>query len=475
MPARRPFLAAALLTAAALAAPPTEDAARTDAPRAGGDTTLVIPRAQMSDRGAFSRPAPNLSLTRRGDHFAGNSFFQNAWVTAPASVAARDGLGPLFNTMSCQSCHVRDGRGRPPHPGEAMTSMLVRLSVPGDDSEADARQRTRGGVVPHPDYGGQLQSGAIAGVQPEARVVTLWTEHSGQYADGTPFRLRSPRYVLEQAAYGPPGDDLLLSGRVAPALPGVGLLDAIDVADLRALADPDDGNGDGISGRLNQVWDVTLQASAPGRFGWKAEQPNVRQQVAGAFQGDIGITSSLFPEDTLTASQRELVRAPHGGRPEVSDEILELVTFYCKTLAVPARRGHDDPLVQRGEALFSELGCSACHVDTFVTGDDPGFPELSGQTIHPYTDLLLHDMGPGLADDRPVFAASGREWRTPPLWGLGLLYLVNRHTDLLHDGRARDHAEAILWHGGEAQASRDRFVALDAADRRALVVFLKSL
>ena len=453
----------ALLTLLPAALAPAQDA------MSGGETTVVIPRAQMADRSAFSLPAQNLSLTRRGSFFAGNSFFQNAWVTAPASVKARDGLGPLFNTMSCQSCHIKDGRGRPPRDGEQMISMLVRISVPGDAGDA------RDGVRPDPMYGDQVQNRAIHGHRAEATVELAWTESTGSYADGGKYRLRRPTVHLTDAAYGAFAGDVLTSPRVAPALVGAGLLDTIPTTTLRGLADPEDADGDGISGRVNMVWDVAAGALAVGRFGWKCEQPNIRQQAAAAFAGDIGITSSLFPAGNLTTAQRAVVDAPNGGDPEVSDEILDLVTFYCKTLAVPARRGHDSAAVMAGEALFRQANCHACHVQTLRTGDDPSFPELSSQTIHPYSDLLLHDMGEGLADGRPVFEATGREWRTAPLWGIGLVYLVNRHTNFLHDGRARNLEEAILWHGGEAEASKQAFVAMSRADRRSLLVFLKSL
>jgi CxxC motif-containing protein (DUF1111 family) len=466
-----------LLLAALLAAPLTNwvagSPARLDAPYSGGDTTVVIPRQQLTDRGAFSFPADNLSFTRRGDHFAGNSFFQNPWVTAPASVASRDGLGPLFNTMSCQSCHVLDGRGRPPEDDEDMRSMLVRVSVPTDGSPAHAALIAEHGHVPHPVYGDQIQNNAIAGVAPEAEVLIEWEELPGSFADGQPYSLRRPAYRLEQPGYGAFGPDLLTSGRVAPQMIGIGLLDTIADATLLELADPDDADGDGISGRPNRVPDRATGERALGRFGWKGEQPNVRQQVASAFAGDIGITSSLFPAASHTAPQA--IDRPSGGEPEVSDEILRLVTFYCKTLAVPAQRGHDAPGVLAGAELFRSAKCNACHVETLVTGEDPDFPELSGQTIHAYTDLLLHDLGPGLADDRPIFDASGSEWRTPPLWGLGLVFGVNRHNNFLHDGRARSFSEAILWHGGEAEASREAYRAMSADERRQLESFLKSL
>ena len=452
-----------------------QEAKQLEAAMSGGETSVVIARAQMADRDAFSLPASNLSLTRRGDFFAGNSFFQNAWVTAPASVKARDGLGPLFNTMSCQSCHIKDGRGRPPRPGEDMISMLVRISVPGPDTDEARRMRITGGVVPEPIYGDQIQNHAIAGHKAEVQVELEWTKVAGRFADGTPYELRRPTVHLQEAAYGPIADDVQTSPRVAPALIGMGLLDTVPVETLAELADPDDANGDGISGRFNMVWHATQNRTVPGRFGWKCEQPDIRQQSAGAFNGDIGITSSIFPNDSLTAAQRAHIEAPDGGKPEVSDEILDLVVFYCKTLAVPARRSHDDPVVLEGERLFREANCHACHTETLTTGDDPAFPELSGQTIHAYTDLLLHDMGEGLADGRPVYEATGSEWRTPPLWGIGLVYLVNRHTNFLHDGRARSIEEAILWHGGEAEASKQAYAGYSRQQRRSLLAFLKSL
>lgn len=440
---------------------------------AGGETTVVLPTTRGASHDAFSRPAENLALTRRDAFFVGNSFFRNAWVTAPGSTRARDGLGPLFNTNSCQSCHVRDGRGAPPNKDEEMVSMLVRISVP--PSQGDAGQLRTGGSIPEPTYGGQVQNHAILGVPAEATVDLEWKEVPGKYPDGSRYSLRKPTIRFRNLGYGPMASNVQTSARVAPPMIGLGLLDTIEDEHLEALEDPRDADGDGISGRLNRVWDAAAKATTLGRFGWKAEQPSVRQQVAAAFLGDIGITSSLFPNPNHTPGQRAAVRAPHGGEPEVSDEILDFVTFYAKTLAVPAQRSHDGPAVVEGGELFRQVNCDGCHVERFVTGRDPEFPELSGQEIHPYTDLLLHDMGEGLADGRPSFEASGREWRTPPLWGVGLVRLVNEHTFLLHDGRARSIEEAILWHDGEARASRDAFMQLSKEDRRKLMAFVKSL
>ena len=455
-----PVLAVVLVAGAALAEPPL----------AGGGTTVFLD-GQKSTHSAFSFPASNLSLTRRDAFFVGNSFFRNAWITAPGSTTARDGLGPLFNTNSCQSCHVRDGRGTPPDPGEPMVSMLVRISATPADGQLPAPEI---GVVPDPVYGTQLQNRAILGVPPEAHVTLGWETIRGKYPDGAGYTLRKPKLVVEDPGYGALAETLQTSIRIAPPMLGLGLLDEIPEAAVAALADPDDADGDGISGRMNRVWDAKAGAPAMGRFGWKAEQPNVRQQVASAFLGDVGVTSSLFPTPNHTSAQAEAAAAPDGGEPELSDEILDFVVFYAKHLAVPAQRAHDSPAIIEGGERFREARCDACHVETFVTEASAAFPELGEQEFHPYTDLLLHDMGEGLADDRPTFAASGREWRTAPLWGVGLVRLVNEHTFYLHDGRARSVEEAILWHGGEAAASRDAFMEMSAADRRKLVAFVKS-
>jgi CxxC motif-containing protein (DUF1111 family) len=444
-------------------------------PLSGGGTSIVVSKFQADSRGLFSLPAPNLSLSRRDNFFIGDSFFRGAWVTAPATTAARDGLGPLFNTNSCQTCHIKDGRGHPPDAGEEMISTLVRISVP-DPEGARTEDRIRsGGITPHPVYGDQIQNRAVLGYAPEASVTFIWEEIPGRFPDGRTYSLRRSRLVVKDPGYGKFGDSTRYSARVAQTMIGVGLLDTIRAADLEALADPDDRDGDGISGRLNRVWDVVKGEVAPGRFGWKAEQPTVRQQVAAAFFGDIGITTPIFPEMILTEPQKSLQQLPDGGRPEVSAEILDFVTFYSKTLAVPAQRSHDNPAVVSGRELFLKAKCHACHVETFTTGSDEEFPELSGQEIHPYTDLLLHDLGEELADGRPVHDADGREWRTAPLWGIGLAALVNQNPNFLHDGRARTLEEAILWHGGEAESSRDAYVGMSPEERRRFIAFLESL
>jgi CxxC motif-containing protein (DUF1111 family) len=213
-----------------------------------------------------------------------------------------------------------------------------------------------------------------------------------------------------------------------------------------------------------------------GRFGWKANQPSLRQQIAGALNGDVGITTNLFTDDGLSASQKEAYQdTPNGGTPELSDKQLQEIVVYVQSLAVPGRRDHSNKQVLRGKQIFTDLKCDACHTPKHTTSNAHALTYLNNQTIRPYTDLLLHDMGEELGDNRPDFKASGTEWRTPPLWGIGMVQTVNGHSTLLHDGRARNIEEAILWHGGEAQQANNNFKALPATDREALIKFLESL
>jgi CxxC motif-containing protein (DUF1111 family) len=453
-------LLASIAAAAAAAAQPHYVASYE---RLGGATTVDIAGPK-----AFTFPAANIAPENVRPFFFGNRVFNTNWTQAPGSVQAFDGLGPLFNRVSCSGCHVRDGRGRAPAtPAEGFDSMLLRLSVPGTDD--------MGGPRPHPVYGDQLQDKAIAGVPAEGRPRVAWKTVLGRYGDGEAYTLLQPVFSVERLGYGPLGRDTMLSPRVAPQVIGMGLLEAVPEAYLRAFADPDDSDGDGISGRFNRVWDPVAGREATGRFGWKANTATVAAQAAAAAHGDIGLTSPVHPSPPCTAAQTACAGAPGGGQPELSQAFLDRLTLYLRLLGVPAQRGAADPLVMRGEKAFADARCWVCHQPTLKTGPDAALKELAGQTFHPFTDLLLHDMGPGLADGRPDFLATGSEWRTPPLWGIGLFEAVNGHTRYLHDGRARDLAEAILWHGGEAQASRDAFAAMPKADRAALIAYLRSL
>jgi CxxC motif-containing protein (DUF1111 family) len=312
-------------------------------------------------------------------------------------------------------------------------------------------------------------------VPAEASVQITWVEHTGEFDDGEGYTLVEPQYDLRDPAYGDFPSDLQLSARVAPAVFGLGLLEAIPGSRLQNLADPDDEDDDGISGRINFVPDAESGRTVVGRFGWKAEQPTVRQQSAGAFLGDMGITTSLFPEQECTEAQSDCRQAITGGVPEISDELLDKVAAYGSLLAVPVRERWNEPAVLRGQNLFHDAGCQDCHVPEHETSADAAFVELREQRIFPYTDLLLHDLGDALSDDRPSFEAEGNEWRTAPLWGVGRTREVNGHDRLLHDGRARGVAEAILWHGGEADASKRAFSGMSKKERADLVAFVESL
>ncbi len=437
---------------------------------------------KVSDANALSQPSANLSFADQERFALGNGLFRKDWVTAPSSTQASDGLGPLFNARACQSCHLKDGRGHAPAAaGGDATSFLVRLSVPPDAAQATDIAAIRIAAAPHPVYGLQLQDNAAAGLPPEGRVHIDYQTVPAELAGGETVELRKPTLSIDNPGFGPLPPDLMLSGRVAPAMAGMGMLEAIHEADIMALADPGDADGDGISGRPNLVGDgkggVTI-----GRFGWKAIQPTVELQTAHAFSGDMGLSSPVAPDHwgDCTAPQADCRAMPNGaqerlGDTEVPRDLLDLVTFYSENLAPPVRRDIDDPTVLAGKAAFYGSGCPACHVPKFVTSRDAAHEAQRFQLIWPYTDLLLHDMGEGLADGRPEGLANGREWRTPPLWGIGTARKVSVDAGFLHDGRARTLQEAILWHGGEAQPARDKFADLPKTERDALVRFLESL
>ncbi|HWU90685.1 MAG TPA: di-heme oxidoredictase family protein [Kofleriaceae bacterium] len=409
--------------------------------RQGGDATVDDRTAE-----AFSHPVPTLDAAQAEQHRAGRGPVAFEWV-APQ-------LGPLFNHDACLACHAGNGRGLSQIGPSAFGSQaLIRVSL--DNGEPSVP----GGPVPVPGFGTQLQDHAI-GRLPEIRASLAWVDTELRYGDGEIAMLRAPRVTVTLPDGSPiPVPGVKMSYRQAPALIGLGLLEAVPEEELRALADPDDADGDGISGRLNEVWDTAAGAMRAGRFGHKASVATLREQTAAAFANDIGITNLMFPE-------------PDGMR-DLSDGQLADSAFFISTIAVP-RAAPRSPEAWRGRDLFDRFGCAGCHTPTLVTGDHE-VPQLAGQTIHPYTDLLLHDVGDLLTDARQDFLAEGVEWRTPPLWGLGLAQVVNPEATFLHDGRARTIAEAVLWHGGEAAAAREAFRLAVRQDRDALIAFLETL
>ena len=429
----------------------------TKIPLAAGETTVFNRTSN-----AYEQPSAGLTEANFDKHGDGDIAFEAVFVTSPANI--NPGLGPLFNNASCVGCHIRNGRGMP-----EKGQLLVRVSdTKGSDLDAPVApihyqledNIKRSNTPSVPGLGIQIQDQAIYGHYPEAAVTINWQEVSQKYSDGTAYKLRSPAAKITLPNGKPLSPDIQTSLRIPSPVFGMGLLEAIPNKTLEKLADPEDQNGDGISGRLNQVWDVQTKSTEIGKFGWKAGQPNLLQQTASAYVNDMGVTNPLFPEAD--------------GSSDIDAEILDQANFYVQTLAVPARTLTQDSEVKQGEKLFNEANCAACHIYTLKTGKYE-VKELSYQTIHPYTDLLLHDMGAGLADNRPEFLATGTEWRTPPLWGIGLTHTVLPYSSFLHDGRARTLEEAILWHGGEAKASQETFRNLSASDRASLVKFLRSL
>ena len=425
--------------------------------RAGGDATIF-----SSGPDAFSFPMPNLDAAGVERHFLADVAFGQQFVSAPA--VRYGGLGPVFNQNSCEGCHVRNGRGAIPQSESDLTSgLLLRLSVPGTGPNGE--------IIPVPGFGGQLQTKAIFGVTPEGKLSKTAVEQIVSFLDGATVKLEKPVYAIADPYMPLPGN-VLISPRTPPAVHGLGLIEAIPEANILALADETDANGDGISGKPNRVWDVLGQKISLGRFGWKAEMPTGGQQAADAAHNDMGLTNYYFPEEHCSG-QSNCVNGLQTTL-DVDKETTDLFAFYFQTVAVPAQRNYDQPDVVRGKLLFEQLNCTGCHVPKHQTGDH-AIAALSHQTIFPYTDLLLHDMGEGLADNRPTYAANGYEWRTPPLWGIGLTQVVNPKATFLHDGRAKTLEEAVLWHGGEAETSKEGYRQLSQQDRNALIAFLNSL
>lgn len=425
----------------------------------GGGTQTVF----VTGVGAYSQPFFGLTEWQDKMHEVGDLAFEATFVSAPAP--KNQGLGPVFNNVSCFSCHINDGRGKAPSEGanQNLMPLLIRLSISG--------QNEHGGPLPAPLYGGQLQTRAIFGNVPEATIDVNYQYITETFADGENYELRMPIFTL-QNMYAGTISGMMMSPRMAPPVFGMGLLEAIPESTILAFQDVYDADGDGISGRANYVWNIQEKRKTLGRFGWKANNPSILQQVAAAYHEDIGITNFLFPVES-SYGQSQYIN--YYNQSDLTDSLVHAAAFYMRTLAVPARRNIKDPEIIRGKKIFSDAKCTSCHVPKHRTGINVSFGPVSNQLIFPYTDLLVHDMGAGLADNRPDWLANGQEWRTPPLWGIGLTEVVNGHSNFLHDGRARSLMEAILWHGGEAEHSKQYVKNLPKSDREALIKFLKSL
>ncbi len=411
---------------------------------AGGEITVF-------DRGQFAltHPIPGITEAQLDRHNLGRGPFTFKW-TPPQ-------LGPLFNHEACVSCHSNNGRGESQIGPDVFGSQaLIRIS------QDVGEPAVPGGQIPVPGFGLQLQDHATFGI-PEVRVELTWIEVEELFGDGERIAMREPRIAVMQPNGDPLPQGIHMSYRQAPPLIGLGLLEAIPDAAIEALADPDDVDGDGVSGRVNIAWDEQSQTSRLGRFGHKASVPRLIEQTASAFVNDMGLTNKIFRDPD-----------PNAPLQDVNDKQLDDSAFHIATLGVPAAAERTDE-AERGRTRFDDFGCASCHTPSHLTGTDHEVFQLHGQRIFPYTDLLLHDVGDRLTDTREDFLASGLEWRTPPLWGVGLAQIINPLTTFLHDGRARTLAEAIMWHGGEAASAKQAFQAASKAERDALIAFLETL
>lgn len=417
----------------------------------------------------FLQPVPGLTYAQLRLFREGEKEFKVPWVVFPL-LGGHWGLGPTFIANACTVCHVQAGRGRTVD-NAIIVQQLLRVSVPG--------QGPHGEPLPHPHYGEQIQVfgvnvGLKENLKPgEADVYVDWMPSSVTLADGTPVELRRPKLRMENLRFGPLGEQSMTSLRNTQVIYGLGFLEAVPESTLKDIAALQKKQG--LNGRLNYVRDDIQQKTVLGRFGWKANQPSIRQQIVAAFLGDMGVTSSLYMEENCPPVQTLCLAMPPGNRPELLDYNWDQMEFWHAALAPPPARNLELPQVKLGEKLFQQAGCAACHLPELRTGDYPLLPIIANTTFRAFTDLLLHDMGEDLADGRPDFLAGPRDWRTPPLWGIGLSAQVNGSTHLLHDGRARNVLEAILWHGGEAKAAKDAFSKMPLDEREALIAFVNAL
>ncbi len=426
----------------------------------GGDASV-----NNSSQEAFGFFAKKLTDNEQSDFGIGNSFFRQSWVSSPASTTARDGLGPFFNANNCSSCHFKDGRGRPPAvDGQTGRGLLLRLSLAGN--------QPNGSSFSDPIYGNQLQDNAILGQIIKGRYNITYQDIVENFSDGKIVVLKKPIYQINNLGYGALANGILISPRIANQIIGLGLLEAVSESTILGFATSNTSNG--VSGKANYVYDIESNSQKLGRFGWKANQSSLRQQVAGAFAGDMGITSSIFPNENVPFGV-DASLIPNGGNPEISNSNFDKVVLYSSALAVPVRRNFDNQNVLKGKQIFNEIQCTSCHIPKMQTGNSHPIQALRNQTIRPFTDLLLHDMGNELSDNAQDFLANGNEWRTPPLWGIGLIKTVNNHTKLMHDGRANNVEEAILWHGGEGLFSKNKYKQLPLEKRNQLLDFINSL
>ena len=438
----------------------------------GGKTTN-----EVENKNSFSLSARNLEEHMKINFLVGNALFERIWEDAKLSKnIAKDGLGPFFSAKSCESCHISDGRGHLPKSASDNTVSVV-IQISKDSKNSDSKIKN----VEDSTYGGQISEFSVEGVVKEADISFNYEYVPSVYEDGRVVQLRKPVIKISNLNYGSFDDRTNFSARIAQPMIGLGLIENISSTDIIANADEDDVNNDNITGKANMVWNSVLNEWSLGRFGWKASQPTVYQQTADAFFHDMGLSNNLHINSyNCSDKQKDCENAIDGSSDEfdnfeVSNDQLNLVTFYSSQLGVPIRRNIDSADVIAGKKIFYQLNCQSCHVDKFVTKKNGSYANLSNQIIYPYSDFLLHDMGKGLADGVSEYNATGQEWRTPPLWGIGLTKVVSEEYGFLHDGRARTLEEAILWHGGEANKIIQEFKKLNKIEVNQLVSFIESL
>ena len=420
---------------------------------------------KRENREAFAAPIPSLNLSKMRLFTGGRHLFRRSWTAAPSSVKSLDGLGPVFNRVSCSGCHVKDGRGKPPEEGSnKFRSMVIKLGLIKNNK-----------LEPDPNYGFQLNDKSILGVPYEGKALINYEKKTIFFNDGSYIHLSTPNYYFSSLSFGPFHKDTKYSGRVAPAVFGLGLIEAIKEEDILKKSDPNDIDNDGVSGRPHYILDIISNSKKIGKFGWKATRASLLHHIAGAASQDMGLTSNIFPKQNCIKTQIKCIAQISGGSPEMSDEQINRLLIYMQTLAPPRQRKLKNKVVSNGNDLFNKIGCDKCHTPSYKTGSHEKHSELSNKIIKPYSDFLLHDMGPSLDDSLIEGQALSSEWKTPPLWGIGLIKKVNKHTRFLHDGRAKSIEEAIIWHGGEAEEIKNNYLNLNKEERNHILKFLNSL
>lgn len=422
---------------------------------------------QISDQLTQDRSQSALSHAYSGmdddteDSFTlGRSFFTIPWVVAPASTTARDGLGPLFNANSCASCHKNNAGGATlKQSGIVDRSILIKLAQSGE-KVTDKKMP----FVPDPVYGGQFSINGTGSVPFEGKVHVELTPLIKHYADGTDITLYQPEFNLKELNYGSLSKQTVIDALRAPSLVGLGLIEQIPDEELIKHADPEDKNSDGISGKANKVWSLEKKKLVTGRYGWKATTPSVIEQTANALLNDMGLTSPWLKQENCTPKQLECLKAYKSQDSDINLVRLQGINTYLTHLKLPESAKLND---QQGKQLFTDIGCISCH--------RTGYSTTTGDVVNPYSDFLLHDMGKDLAGKINMYEAKATEWRTPPLWGIGLAKKLNTDAGFLHDGRAQTLEQAIMWHGGEAEKSQKAFAKLTKSQRQSLIAFLNSL